>query len=305
MKSMSDPVPLGKSFCKLIVWVLLYLFPLHIFSEPKEIEFLRTTETALQTSIYTLVSKDTKVRLKIIGVLHIADLEYYQNIQRIINDLDYLFYEGIHLNQEKAAIRSNPSLSSFASEVIDENQTRNSIRKNSEFKNEIARFLNFADQLEHLRPKSNWINADMNFAQFMNVLNSYQVGLDSISGNISAENRSIIADYLELVRLDPNKTPDYNEKVLQFKRKMSKNLVQSCLDLCYLEETKLQRAAIITERNKVAISFLKPKFTSQIPLELGLLYGAAHTPNFVEILTHEYNFEIESHEWLDAWSLQN
>ena len=273
MKCMSNSVPLGKSFYKYIFFILLVLiFPLRIFSDSKEIQFLRTTDTALQTSVYTLISKDTNVRLKIIGVLHIADLEYYQNIQKIISDLDYLFYEGIQINADKTISRYNHSLSSIASE-IDANQTKKSIRKNSEFKNEIARFLNFADQLEHLKPKQNWINADMNFS-------------------------------LELKQLEPT-TPDYNEKVLNFKKKMSQNLVKSCQDLCFLEETKLQRTAIITERNKVAISIVKPKFTSQVPLELGLLYGAAHTPNFVEILTHEYNFEIESYEWLDAWSLQN
>ena len=304
MKCMSNSVPLGKSFYKYIFFILLVLiFPLRIFSDSKEIQFLRTTDTALQTSVYTLISKDTNVRLKIIGVLHIADLEYYQNIQKIINDLDYLFYEGIQINADKTISRYNHSLPSIASE-IDANQTKKSIRKNSEFKNEIARFLNFADQLEHLKPKQNWINADMNFSQFMNVLSSNQVGFDSIANNLSAENRSIVNDYLELKQLEPT-TPDYNEKVLNFKKKMSQNLVKSCQDLCFLEETKLQRTAIITERNKVAISIVKPKFTSQVPLELGLLYGAAHTPNFVEILTHEYNFEIESYEWLDAWSLQN
>lgn len=86
---------------------------------------------------------------------------------------------------------------------------------------------------------------------------------------------------------------------------MSQNLVKSASDLCYLEEMKLPREAIIIARNKVALGFLKSKFSSEFPLELGLLYGAAHTPNFVEILTQEYKFEIESYEWLDAWSLQN
>ena len=253
MKCMSNSVPLGKSFYKYIFFILLVLiFPLRIFSDSKEIQFLRTTDTALQTSVYTLISKDTNVRLKIIGVLHIADLEYYQNIQKIINDLDYLFYEGIQINADKTISRYNHSLSSIASE-IDANQTKKSIRKNSEFKNEIARFLNFADQLEHLKPKQNWINADMNFSQFMNVLSSNQVGFDSIANNLSAENRSIVNDYLELKQLEPT-TPDYNEKVLNFKKKMSQNLVKSCQDLCFLEETKLQRTAIIIERNKVAIS---------------------------------------------------
>jgi hypothetical protein len=107
------------------------------------------------------------------------------------------------------------------------------------------------------------------------------------------------------MKMDQTDNPEYIARIANFKRKMSQNLVKSATDLCYLEEMRLPREAIIIERNKIALSFLKPKFNSQVPLELGLLYGAAHTPNFVEILTRDYNFEIESYEWLDAWSLQN
>lgn len=282
---------------------IFFLFIGQLFSDTiREIPFLRATETALQTSVYTLVSKDTNVRLKIIGVVHVADKEYYLNIQKIINELDFLYYEGIRVTNK---MHSRNSVNILATQSFEEIDTRRSIKKYSDIKSEIARFLNFADQSELLKPKQNWINADMDFHQFVEMLRNYKIGFDSLSTNFSNENKSMSKDYSELMQMENTDNPEYNTKILNFKKKMSQSLVKSAFDLCFQEEMKLPREAIIVERNKIALSYLKPKFNSQVPLELGLLYGAAHTPNFVEILTREYNFEIESYEWLDAWSLQN
>jgi hypothetical protein len=256
----------------------------------------------LQTSIYTLISKDTNVRLKIIGVVHVADKECYLSIQKIINDLDYLFYEGIRVKSHAQISQQNFPLS-LVTQSTEETDTLRSIKKYSDLKSEIAHFLNFADQAEHLRPKANWINADIDFNQFVELLRAYNIQFDSLS-NLSGDSQSIAKDYSEIIRMNQRDNL-YRAKIASFKKKMSQNLVKSANDLAYLEEMRLPREAIIIERNKIALTFLKPKFSSQIPLELGLLYGAAHTPNFVEILTREYNFEIESCEWLDAWSLEN
>ena len=306
---MSDSVPLRKSFYQFLsFFLILFFFTIPVFSEsPRDIPFLRTTETALQTSIYTLVSKDTNVRLKIIGVVHVADKECYLNIQKIINDLDYLFYEGIRVsNKAQSQVVDDKYPVSLVAQSTDETDTLRSIKKYSDLKLEIARFLNFADQADHLRPKANWINADIDFNQFVELLKTHRIQFDSLSSNFSGDSQSISRDYLDIIKMNPRDNPEeYRAKIANFKKKMSQNLVKSANDLAYLEEMRLPREAIIIERNKIALTFLKPKFSSQIPLELGLLYGAAHTPNFVEILTREYNFEIESCEWLDAWSLEN
>lgn len=304
---MSDSVPLRKSFYKKILYFLiLTLFPLSIASKSKDIPFLRTTDMALQTTVYTLTSKETNVRIKIIGVVHVADKEYYQNIQKMINDLDYLFYEGIRLSDSSQSNDLNHKYPlQLVTETVEELNTKKSIRKFTDLKIEIAKLLNFADQTDFLKPQENWINADMDFIQFVDVLKDYKIGFDALSTNFSIESNSMSKDFTEIINMNAIDNPVYNQKIGIFKKKMSQNLVKSAKDLCYLEEMRLARDAIIIERNKFAIGFLKPKFTSIAPLELGILYGVAHTPNFVEILTHEYNFEIESYEWLDAWSLQN
>ena len=221
--------------------------------------------------------------------------------------MDYLFYEGIRVsNKTQSQVVDEKYPLNLVAQSSDETDTLRSIKKYSDLKSEIARFLNFADQADHLRPKANWINADIDFNQFVELLKTHRIQFDSLSSNFSGDSQSISRDYLDIIKMNPRDNPEeYRAKIANFKKKMSQNLVKSANDLAYLEEMRLPREAIIIERNKIALTFLKPKFNSQIPLELGLLYGAAHTPNFVEILTREYNFEIESCEWLDAWSLEN
>ena len=305
MKSMLDSVSFRKSFFSLL-FILFFIISIPVLTQTQEVQFLRTTESALQTSVYTLVSKDSNIRLKVIGVVHVADKQYYQNIQTIINDLDYLFYEGIRVSPKSQTSYKKKLLpASLVSQVLDDTNTRRSIKKYSDLKSEIAKFLSLADQTEYLKPRANWINADMDFNQFVELLQTHKIGFDSLSTNLSGDNNSIAKDYSEIVNMESKDTLEYTQRISKFKRKMSQNLVKSASDLCYLEEMKLPREAIIIARNKVALGFLKSKFSSEFPLELGLLYGAAHTPNFVEILTQEYKFEIESYEWLDAWSLQN
>ncbi len=305
MKSMSDSVPFRKSFFKIFTFCLFF-FLIPVFSQTQEVPFLRTTDYALQTAVYNLVSKDSNVRLKVIGVVHVADKDYYLHIQKMINDLDYLYYEGIRVNpKSQSSFEKILTRTSLVAQVLDDTNTRRSIKKYSELKSEIARFLNLADQTEHLKPRANWINADMDFVQFVELLQTHKIGFDSLSTNLSTDSTSIARDYSEIMSMEAKDTLEYSQKISNFKRKMSQNLVKSAQDLCYQEEMKLPREAIIIARNKVAIGFLKSKFRAETPVVLGLLYGAAHTPNFVEILTQDYNFEIESYEWLDAWSLQN
>ncbi|MCX7997371.1 MAG: hypothetical protein N3A69_00280 [Leptospiraceae bacterium] len=86
---------------------------------------------------------------------------------------------------------------------------------------------------------------------------------------------------------------------------MAKYLVKSARELCYDENMKIPREVIILERNRVALEYMSEKLTSNLPLELGVLYGAAHIPNFLEVLTEKYKFQIQSIIWLDAWRLDS
>jgi hypothetical protein len=256
-------------------------------------EFLRITDQALQTPIYTLVNKNTTVRLKVIGVIHIADSKYYHQLRTIINDLDILFYEGIRMSHLT-------NLLPIAVATTDNG--KEDVNTFSKIQTQLAESFKFAQQADHLRPQSNWINADVNFQEFSRILQKINLSLEDLSKNLSLDNRNIF-EYDSEARNYLNNEKDQTKILLWAKKRMAVYLLKSANELCYNEELKLPREAIIIERNKVAVNYLKQRFNSQNPSEIGLLYGAAHIPHFIDVLQREHEFEISSIEWIDAWSL--
>lgn len=275
----------------------LFLFPLGS-QDSERIEFLRLTETALQTPIYTLSTKDSSTRIKVIGVIHVADLKYYQYLQKVIRDLDYLFYEGIRMTYS-----THPPYSLVG--VRNESEkTRQDVKSFTSMQNQIANSFRFVEQADHLRPESNWINADVNLNQFTEILQKTNLSLGELSKNYSLDNKNIFEQDSESREIFRNET-DAKKQLLWYKKKMAWYLYKSAQELCYNDEMKVPREAIIIERNKVALGYLREKLNAPNPTELGLLYGAAHIPHFIQTLQNDHELEIISIEWIDAWSLKH
>ena len=277
---------------------LICNFGFELVAQDSRVEFLRLTETALQTPVYTLSTKDSTVRIKVIGVIHVGDLKYYQNLQKIIKDLDYLFYEGIRMT-----FRDGGALHLYAIKNESE-KTKQEVKTFTNLQNQIAMSFRFVEQADHLRPESNWINADVNLNQFTEILQKTNLSLGELSKNYSLDNKNIFEQDNESREALKNET-DYGKQLLWYKKKMAWYLYKSAQELCFNEEMKVPREAIIIERNKVALTYLKEKLSNSNPTELGLLYGAAHIPHFIETLKREHDLEISSVEWIDAWSLKS
>lgn len=302
----SEPM---KEKCFSISWIRLFLCRFSIClvlltpgflnsQDIDRIEFLRLTETALQTPIYTLSTKDTSTRIKVIGVIHVGDLKYYQYLQKIIRDLDFLFYEGIRMTHSP---QSSMSLFGVRNEP---ERTKQDVKSFTSMQNQIANSFRFVEQADHLRPESNWINADVNLNQFTEILQKTNLSLGELSKNYSLDNKNIFEQDNESRELIKTEN-DAKKQLLWYKKKMAWYLFKSAQELCYNEEMKVPREAIIIERNKVALSYLKEKLSTPNPYELGLLYGAAHIPHFIQTLQTDHDLEIISIEWIDAWSLKH
>jgi hypothetical protein len=173
----------------------------------------------------------------------------------------------------------------------------------SNLQNQIAISFKFVEQADYLKPESNWINADVNLNQFTEILQKTNLSLEELSRNLTLDNRNIFEQDNESRESLRNET-DQNKVLLWYKKKMAGYLVKSAKDLCFNEEMRIPREAIIVERNKVALGYLREKLINTNPSELGLLYGAAHIPHFVETLKKDHDLEINSIEWVDAWSLK-
>lgn len=289
-----------QSWAKRKVWVFLICFFSILTAQElpnQEIEFLRIQDGALQTAIYTM-SHPSGIKLKIIGMIHVGEASYYKNILQITKDMDFIFYEGIRMNH---SLVTSPKTILLQTPL---NSTKKGIQNISSFQNEFARHFDLVEQGEYLKPKENWVNADVKFSEFLGILRNLDISLEQLSQNLSMDTKVWLDQDTNLE--DTITAQDSREIAVQkYKRKMARYLIRSARELCFEENMKVPREAIIVERNKIALTYLDEKLRAQGPGELGLIYGAAHLPHFVEAIQSNYNFTIEHVEWLDAWRLDN
>jgi hypothetical protein len=219
--------------------VFLFLFnPLYSQESSSKLEFLRLTETALQTPIYTLSNRDSSIRVKIIGVIHVGDLGYYQELKKIIRDLDFLFYEGIRMTKSSKSINIPYGVKN------EPEKTKQDVKTFTNLQNQIAISFKFVEQADYLRPESNWINADVNLNQFTEILQKTNLSLEDLSRNLSLDNRNIFEqdnESRETLKYDP----DQNKLLRWYKRKMAVYLVKSAKDLCFNEEMNKQGYTVV------------------------------------------------------------
>ncbi|NBU97691.1 MAG: hypothetical protein EBS19_05645 [Spirochaetia bacterium] len=201
------------------------------------------------------------------------------------------YYSHFHYSVDLIAVKNEPD------------RTKQDVKTFTNLQNQIAISFKFVEQADYLKPESNWINADVNLNQFTEILQKTNLSLEELSRNLTLDNRNIFEQDNESRESLRNET-DQNKVLLWYKKKMAGYLIKSAKDLCFNEEMRIPREAIIVERNKVALGYLKEKLINTNPSELGLLYGAAHIPHFVETLKKDHDLEINSIEWVDAWSLK-
>lgn len=299
IKNLYNTIGLSKAH-SVGIFLFVSFFPLVYAQETKlqEFEFLRIQSGSLQTAVYSLEHPESFVRIKLVGLIHVGDAKYYKSITKIMNDMDYVFYEGIRMDQPASSI----SPINFISQS--NLPSKKGIQNIVNFQSEFARYFNLVEQGDYLKPKQNWINADVNFFDFVEILKNLNINLEQLSRTLTLESKVSLEQDIspeDMIQIEDTRST----ALMKYKRRMAKYLVKSARELCYDENMKLPREAIIIERNKVALEYMDEKLRSNLPLELGVLYGAAHLPHFLEVLQEKYKFQIQSIFWLDAWRLEN
>ncbi|NUM40239.1 MAG: hypothetical protein HUU45_01235 [Leptospiraceae bacterium] len=287
-------------------FLLIFLFGfIHysIFSQIQEFHsvedgFLRLKASSLQTGKFKLVSPDTGDIIYLIGVIHIGEKSYYEKINVFSKDMDVLFYEGVSFSTQKLSNTKHSILQNIA-QVANKQTNFKEILK---YQESFAKKVSLARQVDELIPEYNWVNADVNYAEFQNILKKHEISQHKMMNYLSLDNKNTFQNYNEIENMDET-NPVFIKKIKEYKKIIASNLVTSANDLCFSEKMKLARKILILERNKVALSFVQKRLNQKNPQIIGMLYGAAHIPDFLNILQKEYGFIIDSHEWLDAWNL--
>ncbi len=275
----------------LLTIVIVWLNPLAA-SESNSIterEFLRLTENedhkALQVSIVRYVAADSNLSVDLISAVHLADSQYYHDLNELFKQYDVVLYELVA--PEGTVITKDPQ----------QNQSLLSMIQMG-----MKNILGLSFQLEEIDySPANFVHADMTPAEFSKsmeergesilgtVISFWRAGMvQQLSGQSKVNDFSLISAFFAADR-------EHALKLLFAKEFENMGGVLSALD-------GEEGSTLLTERNKKALSILS-KEIAKGQKSIAIFYGAAHMNDFGQRLQAEFNLQPVSERWIDAWDL--
>lgn len=259
-------------------------------SEP----FLRISRTqnnkpkALETAVVRYEGKPgTKYEgrsVDLVGVVHIGQKEYYQEIDRRLAKYDVVLYElvapdGTRIRPEDLKNRGS-LIASMQSGMKD--------------------MLNLEYQLEHIDyMANNFRHADMSPEEFMKDMRSrgdevWKMAARMMGAGLASQPGGGDVGLLMALMSD-------NRSML-LKQSMAKQLLDVDTAVAGLDDASGENT-LIKGRNRKAFEILREELDAG-KKSIAVFYGAGHLDDMAKRLENEFDMQSTSTQWLEAWDLQ-
>jgi hypothetical protein len=259
-------------------------------------KFVRLTETengrpkGLETSIVRFKGpKDSRhegVVVDLVGVVHIGQKEYYEQLKKKLATYDVVLYElvapdGTRVRPEDATAGRSP-LTAMQIGMRD--------------------MLNLEFQLEYIDYMAkNFRHADMSPDEFMEDMDArgdslWKMGLRMMGAGLATQAASG-GDAGMLMAMMSGK-----DRAKKLKQVMSKQLVDVEVMTAGMDDADGQNT-LIRGRNVKAFTVLKEEIEAG-KKKIAVFYGAGHLADMAERLESDFSMKPTKTEWLQAWDLQ-
>jgi hypothetical protein len=222
----------------------------------------------------------------LIGVVHIGEKEYFEQLNKQFQQYDALLYELVAPEKHNAPPKGAPS----------------SGHPIAAMQNGMKDLLGLEFQLSHIDYRQkNFVHADMSPDAFSKSMSDrgeslWTIFLRSMGQGIAQEskNRGGASGLPMLMALFSK-----DRSLL-----MKQTFAQQFEDL----ESSMNAingpdgSTIITERNKVALGVLAKQIAAG-KKKIGIFYGAGHMPDMEQRLLDEFGLRVQEQQWLVAWQL--
>lgn len=246
---------------------------------------------SLQTAIVSFVPEDPKekdLEIDLIGAIHVAEPEYYDQLNREFDEYDAVLYELV------APKGTRP-----------EQGSRN---KNTGFIGSIQHGLTDLLDLEHQLDGVNYkrdqfVHADLSPAEFAESMRErkesifgYAVRLFAASAAQQATQEKNGTDDLAMLAamFSPNRAS-------ALKRAMAPQFVDMEMMMFLVDGPK--GSTLISARNQKAIDILIEK-VNQGKKKIAIFYGAGHLPDLERRVVKQLKLKRSETRWLQAWDLR-
>lgn len=245
---------------------------------------------ALQTAIVSYAGKNPAgqpVVVDLVGVVHIGDKGYYNELNKLFEAYDAVLYELVA--PEGTKIPKGGGNKAVRHPLTAAQRLMQSA-------------LNLDYQLYEIDyTRENFVHADMTPDEFA----------ESMKDRNESFLKLFFRVFTKSAAMQRPSGPDEGaqfmaallskNRALRLKRIMSSQLVQS--DLLLEELSGPEGSTIITERNKKALSVLKSELAAG-KKRMAIFYGAGHLPDMDQRLHADFEMSRGKATWLTAWNMQ-
>lgn len=267
-------------------------------SAEKKPKFLRVENDeegnpkGLQTAIASYVIKEGKykdVQVDLIGAVHVAHAEYFQDLNKRFRKYDALLYE---LVADPEANVPDPTLQKGSGSPV------------GAIQGGMKKMLGLQFQLDVIDYKAkNFVHADMSpteFAEDMKKRGDSFFGMFTrmMGASMAAQNSKAGRgqDMKMLAAMFSS------NRELKMRQVFASQFESMQMQMAGLADAS-GRSTLLTERNRKAFEVLATELESG-KKKLGVFYGAAHLQDMDERLIRDFHAERGNVEWLTAWNLQ-
>jgi hypothetical protein len=274
------------------VGILLFCLPplLHA-QQAQQPQFLRVKEddgkvTALEIAVTRYSNRRKDLTVDLVGVVHIADRAYYQQLNKRLAEYDAVLYElvappGTRVPEGGKKDSTAAMLASL-----------------------MTTFLGLDSQLACIdyRPK-HFIHADLSFEGMMEAARErgetgLTLGLSLLSDMLRKQN---VASRKKDREPGPPSDVDF-AAMLANPNLLKRDLARQLVGEADLGPTL--QLLLVADRNKMACEVLAEQIAGG-KKKIAIFYGAAHMPDFDRRLREEFSLRRQSQDWLTAWDLRD
>jgi hypothetical protein len=255
-------------------------------------EFVRVTKDgkklqAMQTAVVTYgnPADPEGAKITLIGAVHIAEPEYYSQLNTLFSQYDSLLFEMVMDPDGGIPDPKERGVSPVSSIQVGMKDA-----------------LGLTFQLDEIDYKAkNFVHADMTPKEFFDTMKSRKEGLmqlmfRSLGAGIAMQSSGKSNDISLLTAAvgdDPQKG---------LRRALAEQMVEMDGQMAGLSGSD-GKSTLITERNAKAMEVLDKEIKNG-KKKLGIFYGAGHLKDMHERLEKDYGMRPEKVDWLDAWNLR-
>ncbi|RJR10704.1 hypothetical protein C4588_02820 [Candidatus Parcubacteria bacterium] len=219
------------------------------------------------------------VKITLYGVIHVADADYYAQVQKDLDTFDTVLYEGV-----KTGTMVNP-----------ETKILNAIQKGM---GKVLGLTFQKDGIDYTRP--NLVHADIGADELQAAMGEQPL---TPFGQLESDQQDQVAPILDLVgdlaAHFLNTNPEWRNEL---KSKFGKQIAEADLENSF--DPRLYKAIVI-DRNQIVMDVLDAQLKDHPEKKnIAIFYGAGHNADFVKRFKAA-GYKLTDQRWMPAWKLGN